>query len=50
MDIIDFGNSEFLVCGVFFNQDGMFIVMIYIKSKMFKIEFGVCCWLVRNID
>lgn len=49
MDIIDFGNNEFLVYGVFLNQDGMFIVMMYIKSKMFKIENGVCCWLERNL-
>ncbi|EFX06966.1 hypothetical protein ECO5101_08114 [Escherichia coli O157:H7 str. G5101] len=46
--LIDLGNNESLVCGVFPNQDGTFTAMTYTKSKTFKTETGARRWLAKN--
>ncbi|HCQ3744719.1 TPA: DUF1391 family protein [Escherichia coli] len=48
MDMLNLGNNESLVCGVFPNQDGTFTAATYTKSKTFKTENGARRWLERN--
>ena len=50
MDMLNLGNNESLVCGVFPNQDGTFTAMTYTRSKTFKTEAGARRWLTRNTD
>ncbi|EFP6123767.1 DUF1391 family protein [Escherichia coli] len=48
MDMLNPGNNESLVCGVFPNQDGAFTAMTYTRSKTFKTESDARRWLERN--
>ncbi|WP_115448513.1 DUF1391 family protein [Escherichia coli] len=50
MDMLNLGNNESLVCGVFPNHDGTFTAMTYTKSKTFKTEAGAHRWLARNAN
>ncbi|EFJ5338365.1 DUF1391 family protein [Escherichia coli] len=50
MDMLNLGNNESLVCGVFPNQDSTFTAMTYTRSKTFKTEAGARRWLTRNTD
>ena len=50
MAMLNLGNNESLVCGVFPNQDGTFTAMTYTRSKTFKTEAGARRWLTRNTD
>ncbi len=50
MDMLNLGNNESLVCGVFPNHDGTFTAMTYTRSKTFKTEAGAHRWLARNAN
>ena len=50
MDMLNLGNNESLVYGVFPNLDGTFTAMTYTRSKTFKTEAGARRWLTRNTD
>ncbi|EPT7691806.1 DUF1391 family protein [Escherichia coli] len=40
MDMLNLGNNESLVCGVFPNQDGTFTAMTIPKAKRLKLKLA----------